>query len=136
MTKALTIGVLAKATGTNIETIRYYERVGLLPAPGRTAGNYRVYDGDHLARLSFVRRSRDLGFPVEAVRELLRLNDQRRRDCGSVGKVARAHLSEIERKIRDLNALRRELKSLMAQCDKGQVGGCRVIAALAPDTRP
>jgi len=107
---------LAKATGTNVETIRYYERVGLLPAPARTTGNYRAYDTKHAARLSFVRRSRDLGFSVEAIRELLRLNDQRRRACGTVGRIAHAHLAEVERKIKDLNALRRELKSLMSQC--------------------
>jgi DNA-binding transcriptional MerR regulator len=132
MKKAQTIGVLAKATGTNIETIRYYERIGLLPAPARTAGNYRAYDAPHVARLSFVRRARDLGFSIEAVRDLLRLNDQKRRDCASVGTVARAHLADVERKIKDLTALRRELRGLMKQCDAGRVEGCRVIEALAP----
>lgn len=133
MTQILTIGALAKRAGTNVETIRYYERVGLLPPPARTGGNYRAYAPAHLARLSFIRRSRDLGFSIDAVRNLLRLDDEKRRDCGSVGKIARAHLGEVERKIKDLNALRRELRGLMAQCDKGRVESCRVIEALAPD---
>jgi DNA-binding transcriptional MerR regulator len=136
MTKPLTIGALAKATATKIETVRYYERIGLLPAPGRTAGNYRAYGADHLARLSFVRRSRDLGFSIEAVRDLLRLTDQRRRDCGAVAPIARKHLADVERKIADLTALKRELADLMAQCDKGAVTGCRVIEALSPGAEP
>lgn len=133
MKNPLTIGALAKATATNIETIRYYERIGLLPAPGRTAGNYRSYGPGHLARLSFVRRSRDLGFSIDAVRDLLRLSDQRRRDCRSVGPIARKHLDEVERKIVDLTLLRRELVDLMGQCDNGVITGCRVISALSPD---
>ena len=135
MNAPLTIGQLAKATGTKIETVRYYERIGLLPAPARTAGNYRAYAADHLARLSFVRRSRDLGFSIEAVRDLLRLNDLKRRDCGSVGAIARTHVAEIERKIADLTALRRELRNLMSQCGTGRVETCRVIEALSPGTK-
>lgn len=133
MKAPLTIGALAKTTGTNIETVRYYERIGLLPAPARTAGNYRAYGADHLARLSFVRRARDLGFSIEAVRDLLRLNDQKRRDCASVGAVARAHLADVERKIKDLTALRRELRGLMDQCCAGRIEVCRVIEALSPE---
>lgn len=133
MKTPLTIGALAKATGTNIETVRYYERIGLLPAPRRTAGNYRAYDTAHLARLSFVRRSRDLGFSIDDVRDLLRLNDQKRRDCATVGAIARAHAAEIDRKIADLTALRRELRSLMDQCGTGSVDTCRVIEALSPN---
>jgi DNA-binding transcriptional MerR regulator len=73
----LTIGDLAKRTGTKVETIRYYERIGLLPEPGRTEGNYRSYGSEHLGRLSFIRRARDLGFSLDQVRELLGLADQR-----------------------------------------------------------
>lgn len=132
MRKPFTIGALAKATATNIETIRYYERIGLLPAPTRTAANYRTYGPSHLSRLSFVRRSRDLGFSIAAVRDLLRLDDRKRRDCASVGVIAHGHLAEIERKIRDLNALRRELRGLMTQCGNGRIDDCRVIEALSP----
>lgn len=132
MAKSLKIGDLAKATGVKVETIRYYEHIGLLPAPARTAGNYRAYAGAHLARLAFIRRARDLGFSIEAVQELLKLSDQKRRDCGSVGAVARVHLAEVERKIADLEALRAKLADLMAQCAKGRVTSCRVIDALSP----
>ena len=134
MRQPLTIGALAKATATNIETIRYYEKIGLLPSPARTAGNYRAYDSDHLARLSFVRRSRDLGFSIEAVRDLLRLSDQKRRDCASVGAIACEHLAEIDRKIADLTSLRRELQGLMTQCGNGRIDNCRVIEALGPSS--
>ena len=132
MRQPLTIGALARATNTKVETVRYYERIRLLPPPARTAGNYRAYGEEHLARLSFIRRSRDLGFSIEAVRDLLRLSDQKRRDCASVGAIAHAHVSEIERKIADLKALRRELRDLMSQCDNGKVAECRVIQALSP----
>jgi DNA-binding transcriptional MerR regulator len=131
LVKTLTIGALARATNTKVETIRYYERMGLLPRPERTLGNYRSYGEAHLARLSFVRRSRDLGFSIDDVRGLLRLADQKRGDCASVGAIASAHVGEIERKIKDLQALRRALKALMARCEEGSVE-CRMLGALAP----
>jgi DNA-binding transcriptional MerR regulator len=127
-----TIGWLAKATATNIETIRYYERIGLLPAPARTSSNYRAYGPDHLARLSFVRRSRDLGFAIEAVRDLLSLADEKDRDCGAVDAIAREHLAEVERKIADLTALGRELRDLIGQCGHGTIAECRIIETLSP----
>ena len=127
-----TIGWLAKATATNIETIRYYERIGLLPAPARTSSNYRAYGPDHLARLSFVRRSRDLGFAIEAVRDLLGLADEKDRDCSAVDVIAREHLAEVERKIADLTALGRELRDLIGQCGHGTIAECRIIEALSP----
>jgi len=127
-----TIGQMAKATATNIETIRYYERIGLLPAPARTSGNYRAYGSDHLARLSFVRRSRDLGFSIETVRDLLGLADEKDRDCGAVDVIAREHLAEVERKIADLTALGRELRDLIGRCGHGTIAECRIIEALSP----
>jgi Cu(I)-responsive transcriptional regulator len=128
----LSIGALARATGTKVETIRWYESVGLLPAPGRTAGNYRAYDAAHLNRLSFVRRARDLGFSLEQIRALLDLAEQRERSCEAVDAIAREHLEEVERKIADLQALRRELDSLIGQCRHGSVAECGIIEALAP----
>lgn len=128
----LTIGELARRTGTKVETIRYYERIGLLPAPARTAGNYRAYDAGHLGRLSFIRRARDLGFPIEQVRDLLGLADQRERPCAAVDAIARQHLAEVDRKIADLTALRDELADDLAQCRQGTVADCRIIEALAP----
>ncbi|GLQ55034.1 MerR family transcriptional regulator [Devosia nitrariae] len=128
----LTIGDLAKATGTKVETIRYYERIGLLPEPGRTGSNYRSYDEEHLGRLSFVRRARDLGFSLDQVRELLGLADQTDRSCEAVDAIARQHLTEVERKIVDLTALRDELAEVIERCNHGTVAECRIIAALAP----
>lgn len=130
--KQFTIGDLAKATGTKVETIRYYERIGLLPEPGRTSGNYRSYNPKHLGRLSFLRRARDLGFSLEQVRALLGLSDQRRRSCEAVDRIAREHLAEVDRKIADLTALRRELHSVISQCGHGTVEECRIIEALSP----
>lgn len=127
-----TIGDLAGTTGTKVETIRYYERVGLLPAPARTRGNYRAYTAEHLGRLSFIRRSRDLGFTLDQIRALLDLADQRDRDCGAVDAIAREHLAEVERKIADLSALRRELRDLIGRCGHGTVAECRIIEALSP----
>jgi Cu(I)-responsive transcriptional regulator len=128
----LMIGDLAKATATKIETIRYYERIGLLQVPGRTSGNYRAYTSEHLGRLSFIRRARDLGFSLEQVRDLLSLSDQKDRSCGAVDAIAREHLAEVDGKIADLMALRRELDSLISQCGCGTVAECRIIEALAP----
>ncbi len=128
----MTIGRLAKATGTKTETIRYYERIGLLNPPNRSHGNYRVYGQAELARLSFVRRVRDLGFSLDHVRELLSLSDDRARSCGAVDRLTREHLSAVDRKISDLMALRQELGSLLEQCSRGTIADCRIIDALAP----
>jgi DNA-binding transcriptional MerR regulator len=98
----------------------------------RAAGNYRSYGRSHLERLSFVRRARDLGFNLEQVRELLRLADDRDQSCEAVDHVAREHLEEVERKIADLQALRRELRDLIGQCRHGTVAECRILEALAP----
>ncbi|AUT73580.1 MULTISPECIES: MerR family transcriptional regulator [Paraburkholderia] len=130
----LTIGQLAKATGTKVETIRFYEKTGLLPAPARTEGNYRAYAVDHLNRLSFIRRARDLGFPLEQVRELLALADDRTRSCSAIDAIASEHRREVERKIRDLRKLKAELDNLIDQCSCGTVDECRIIEALSPAT--
>lgn len=128
----LSIGELGRLTDTKVETVRYYERIGLLAAPARTAGNYRSYGPDHLSRLSFIRRSRDLGFSIDQVRALLDLSDDRDRSCNAVDAIAREHLAEVERKIADLRALRRELASMVDQCRCGTVAECRIIEALSP----
>ena len=130
--KQLTIGSLARATDIKVETIRYYERIGLLSAPARTSGNYRSYAFEHLARLSFIRRARDLGFTLDQVRALLKLSDQKNLSCESVDAIAREHLRQVERKIADLNALRTELDSLVNQCARGTIAECCIIEALAP----
>lgn len=126
------IGELARATGTKVETVRWYERIGLLAAPARTNGNYRTYGRAHLERLSFVRRARDLGFSLEQVRALLRLSDQQDRPCEEIDLIARGHLAEVERKVADLTALGNELRQLIDQCGHGTVAECRIIEALSP----
>lgn len=132
---ALSIGELGRRTDTKVETIRYYERIGLLAAPERTAGNYRAYGEAELNRLSFIRRARDLGFSIEQVRDLLDLSDRRDQSCATVDELARAHLVEVERKIADLEALRRELGALLSQCRQGTISDCLIIDALGPDRR-
>lgn len=124
------IGELSRATGTNIETIRYYERIGLLPAPDRTGANYRSYGDAHRSRLSFVRHSRDLGFTIEEIRSLLDLSDDPARDCGEADRIATAHLEQVEVKIAQLTALRNELARIVGRCRGGLAGDCRVIEAL------
>ncbi|SFR97234.1 MerR family transcriptional regulator [Sphingomonas jatrophae] len=128
----LTIGDLAKATATKVETIRYYERIGLLPRPARTTGNYRSYGEPELARLSFIRRARDLGFSLDQVRALLSLSDDRGQDCAAIDQIAGEHLRAVDQKLADLVALRRELKAVIDSCDGGTVAECRMIEALAP----
>ncbi|MDK8186953.1 MULTISPECIES: MerR family transcriptional regulator [Sphingomonas] len=131
---ALTIGKLAAATGTKVETVRYYERAGLIAPPARTDGNYRSYRPEDLERLRFIRRTRDLGFSLDEVRALMGLAAQRDRDCGTVGELARRHLEEIDRKIADLTSLRRELADVIASCAGGTMAECRILGAFAPAT--
>lgn len=126
------IGELGRATGTKVETVRYYERIGLLPKPARTGGNYRSYGPAELDRLSFIRRARALGFPIDQVRALIDLSDQRDQDCATVDGLARTHLQDVEAKIADLKALRRELSALIDSCCGGTVAECRIIEALGP----
>lgn len=128
----MTIGELARATGTKAETIRYYERIGLLPSPARTASNYRSYGAAELARLSFIRRARALGFSIGQVRALLDLADRRDRSCETVDALAREHLGTIDAKIADLSSLRGELADLIAQCSAGTIAECRIIDVLGP----
>jgi Cu(I)-responsive transcriptional regulator len=128
----MNIGELARAVDTKAETIRYYERIGLLPSPPRTAGNYRDYSDEHVSRLTFTRRARDLGFSIEQIWALLDLADKKEQSCEAVDVIAREHLADVERKLADLAALRRELTSLIGQCRHGTVADWRIIEALAP----
>lgn len=126
------IGELATATATNVETVRYYEKIGLIAPPARTAANYRAYGAEHLARLSFIRRSRSLGFGLDAVRELLRLADDPDQPCADIDGMASGKISEIDAKIEDLMRLRTELFQLVSACETGTVRSCRIVEALAP----
>ena len=126
------IGELATATSTKVETVRYYEKIGLLSPPARSASNYRSYDNEHLARLSFIRRARYLGFSLEAVRELLTLSDDNDQSCEAVDLIATGHLAEVERKIADLSALQSELTRVLGSCRHGTIADCKIIESLAP----
>lgn len=129
-TTELTRGELAVRTGCNIETIRYYEKAGLLPPPPRTQGGYRLYDHELLKRLSFVRRSRDLGFTIEEVRDLLRMADGNAYTCAQVQAMALDHVKEIRRKVADLRRIEKALATMAAQCNSGDVPECPVIDVL------
>jgi len=131
-TRDLSIGDLADATGTKVVTIRYYEKIGLLPAAPRTAGNYRAYDAASLRRLRFIRRCRDLGFTLEQVRQLLSLASDEERDCQDVDRIALEHLAAVERKVADLRRLAGELRRISHHCQGGRIGDCRIIEALSP----
>jgi len=126
------IGDLARATGTKVETIRFYEAEGLIPPPARSSGNYRIYEQAHLARLSFIRRARDLGFTLDQVRTLLRLADDRDAPCAEVDAITTAHVTEIDRKLADLQALRGELVRRLDSCAGSTIADCRIIEALSP----
>lgn len=126
------IGELARATSTRVETVRYYEQIGLLAPPARTSSNYRAYGPEHLARLSFIRRARDLGFTLDAVRELMTLADDSSRSCQAVDDIAGAHLAEVDRKIADLQAMRGELAKVLEGGRHGTVAECKIVETLGP----
>lgn len=128
----LQIGDLAKATGTKVPTIRYYEEIGLLPPPDRSTGNYRIYGEAHLHRLTFVRRCRGLGLRLEQIRDLLGLADNKERPCSAVEAIVREHRATIEQKIIELQELDRELARVIDQCGQGTIITCGILKALAP----
>jgi DNA-binding transcriptional MerR regulator len=128
---AYAIGDLARQTGTKVETIRWYERDGIMAAPVRTAGGHRLYTQAHRDRLAFIRHARELGFPLEDVRELLRLADDPERPCAEADTIARAHLAAVRSRIARLQALEAELARMVAVCGRGRVAECRVIDVLA-----
>lgn len=131
MTEKITIGTAASQSGVKVPTIRYYEHIGLLPAPRRTAANRRLYDAGDLRRLAFIRHARELGFEVDAIRALLRLQDTPNQSCAAADAIARQRLSEVEQRIASLAALKAELKRMIEGCRRGLVKECRVIEVLA-----
>jgi MerR family transcriptional regulator, mercuric resistance operon regulatory protein len=125
------IGALSKDAAVNIETIRYYERVGIMPKPLRTEGGHRVYDVDQLKRLVFIRRTRELGFSLDEIRALLELVDGGDYTCAEVQGMTLAHADNIRKKIADLRRMERVLKDMAAQCDGGDVPECPIVDALS-----
>jgi DNA-binding transcriptional MerR regulator len=129
---SFTIGYLARETSCKVQTIRYYEQVGLMPKSQRSSGNQRIYGPAQLQRLRFIRHARDLGFSQNEIRELLRLADHPEQSCKAVTTITKRHLVEIENKIAQSTALRDEFQRMIAQCPgKRQIADCRIIAALA-----
>ena len=126
----LSRGSLAKKTGVNSETIRYYENIDLMPDPPRTAGGHRIYDQLLLKRLSFIRRCRELGFSIDEIRNLLELVDGGDYSCAEVLQRAIAHLEQIKGKIKDLKRMETTLKDISIKCSGKDVPNCPIIDAL------
>ncbi|KEO55038.1 MerR family transcriptional regulator [Thioclava pacifica DSM 10166] len=128
------IGELARRTGTKVQTIRYYEQIGLMPEPGRTAGGQRRYGDAELDRLSFIRHARQLGFSLDAIRELLDLSDNPDRPCDEANAIAARQLQEVELRIVRLEALKQELARMVQECSGGRTADCRVLHVLKDHT--
>ncbi len=128
---ALRTGEVAKKGRVNLETIRYYERRGLLPKPPRTAAGYRAFDGEAVRRIRFIKQAQALGFSLKEIRELLSLRIDPRRSCGDVRARAEAKLTDIEDKIRSLRAMKKTLARFFAACSgSGSVSECPILEAL------
>jgi len=126
----LSIGILGKRTGTKVQTIRYYEQIGLMPEPGRTEGGQRRYGNIEVDRLAFIRHSRQLGFSLQAIRELLEISDSPECSCAEVDAVAQKQLKEVEARIVRLEALRGELRRMISECNSDRVADCRILEVL------
>ena len=130
----ITIGELSKKTGVNIETVRYYERIGLMPDPIRTEGGHRLFDGEQVKRLSFIARSRQLGFSLKEIRTLMSLVDQGDYSCDEVNALTVRHLDNVRAKIADLQRLARTLEEISAKCEGGTTPECPIFEALYDGT--
>lgn len=128
--EAFGIGGLSRSTGVNIETIRYYERVGMLPEPARSANGRRLYGAAEKRTLAFIRRGRDLGFTLEQIRALLALVGPDRAPCAEVQKIASTHLAEVRKKLADLVKLEAVLAGTVARCSIGATADCPVLDIL------
>jgi len=131
MRRSVPIGEAARRSGVKVPTIRYYEQIGILPAPPRSESNRRLYGQDDLTRLRFIRHARELGFRIGSIRTLLELQDQPDQSCAAADAIARDHLTEIDQRIASLTALKGELQRMITQCARGRVAECRVIESLA-----
>ena len=131
MGDSFSIGQMAGISDCKVPTIRYYEKIGILPLTQRTDGNQRIYDHTHLDRLKFIRHSRELGFSLDRIREILALRDTPTHSCEDVNQIALSHLQEVESKIERLKDMEKELKRMILQCAGGQVATCRIIEVLS-----
>lgn len=126
----ISIGELSKRSGVKVTTIRYYERSGLMKTPERSAGGQRLYAADDVKHLSFIRHSRHLGFPLDAIRELLQLQSKPELDCSTANEIAETQLALVRERIAQLKSLEKELGRIATACEGGAVANCRVIEAL------
>ncbi len=131
MAATVSIGDAARRSGVKVPTIRYYESIGLLPATDRTNSGRRSFGTDELRRLAFIRHARELGFEIEDIRELLALSDEPQQSCERADEVSRRHLAKIDRRLRSLKRLRKELARMCSECRGGRIADCRVIEILA-----
>lgn len=125
------IGQVSRASGVNIETIRYYERIAIMPKPDRTDGGNRQYDLAQLKRLIFIKRSRELGFSIEEIRALLIMTDRQDFTCSEVHEMAIEHLTDIRKKLADLRQMENVLKTMAAKCSQGDIPECPIVDALS-----
>lgn len=129
--RGITIGQLSRGSGCKVPTIRYYEQIGLMPEPARSAGNQRLYDTAHLERLTFIRHARDLGFTLDDIRDLLSLSEHPEAPCDRADEIAARHLAGVRDRIARLRLLEQELERMTACCDGPLVADCRVIGILS-----
>ena len=129
-TRGYPIGQMSRETGVNIETIRYYERIGIMPKPDRTEGGNRQYDHDQLKRLFFIRRARGLGFSLEEIRGLFEMVDRKDFSCGEVHDLTVDHLASVQDKIANLRKLEKALKKMVSECSRGDVPECPILDTL------
>ncbi len=131
MAANLTIGRLAEAAGCKIQTVRYYEQIGMLPRAARSQGNQRLYERSDVERVRFIRHARELGFPLPAIRDLLSLADDPEQSCQAADEIARTQLHQVENRIARLLALKAELERMVRECSGGRIATCRVIEVLS-----
>lgn len=131
MTEQFTIGEMARTGNCKVQTIRYYEQIGLLPKPRRNSGNQRVYSRPQHDQLRFIRHSRELGFPLDQIRQILALSDEPAYSCKEVDRIARDHLRDVESKIKRLQSMGEELKRMISECAGDRIAECRVVNVLS-----
>lgn len=129
--KQMTIGRLSKAAGVKVTTIRYYESIDLMGKPERSQSGQRLYDDEAVQRLSFIRHARDLGFPIDSIRELINLQAHPGDDCSQVDIIARRQLTDVRQKLSQLEALEGELKRMISGCEGGKIASCKVMESLS-----
>ncbi len=128
---ALTIGGLAKASGVKVTTIRYYEGIGLIEPPVRSPGGQRLYGGEAVERMRFIRHSRDLGFSLDTIRELIALSGDKDRSCAEVDEIVKRHAGDVRLRIERLKSLEKELNRMIRECSANRVAECHVMEVLA-----